>query len=254
MYQETQTQDLGFHNCPHCEGTGYIIKTVDHPHSPGDTADVASPCPFCTGSRRIKQNNNFPPNFHEAELQKFDFSLYKADISQMKDVVNRYFEKFPEMQKKNIGIYFHSKTPGAGKTFLSCCLGRSISIKYDLQLKFITVANYIDLVGRSYKQPAGAEDESEVYRNCSLLILDDIGAESQGSWQSQELFRLIDGRVKNGLITIYTSNLAPDALQIESRLINRIQSTTLSFKMPEESIRSLKADEEKERIIQELLS
>lgn len=60
------------------------------------------------------------------------------------------------------GLYLWSNTPGSGKTFLSCCLARSLMVKYDLQMRFITAPAYIDTVGESIKRARGEEDRSKV--------------------------------------------------------------------------------------------
>ena len=116
-------------------------------------------------------------------------------------------------------------------------------------MRFVSVPDYLALVGESYNRERGTVDESQVYRECRLLILDDIGTQKKGDWQEQELFRLIDSRAKDGFITIYTSNLEPEYLNLASRTISRLTKNIISIRMPEESIRKVKEVENREMFL-----
>ena len=131
-------------------------------------------------------------------------------------------------------MYLWSRTPGSGKTFLACCLARSLMIKYDLQMRFITAPDYIDMVGEKIK-------------------LDDIGAQSGGEWQRQEIFRLVNDRMETGKITIYTSNMSTDSLNVDSRTRDRIVKASVELQMPEESLRRKKAEMEQQQFLREVL-
>lgn len=93
----------------------------------------------------------------------------------------------------------------------------------------------------------------EIFRNCSLLVLDDIGAQKNGDWQEQEIFRLIDSRTAPGKITLFTSNMQPEDLNLNSRTVDRIRRCSIVLQMPEESIRRRKAEAEQERFLHEVL-
>ena len=60
---------------------------------------------------------------------------------------------------------------------------------------------------------------------------------------------LIDSRYTNKLPTIITSNKAIRELPEDDRLKDRIYETTIAIAMPEESIRSLHADRDKEAFL-----
>lgn len=109
-------------------------------------------------------------------------------------------------------------------------------MKYDLQMRFVTAPDYISAVGDSYKCDRGEEDPSQVYRDCKLLVLDDIGAQADKEWQRQEMFRLINKRMEDGNITIYTSNMNTDNLNVDTRTRDRIVKTCVELQMPEEGM------------------
>ena len=114
-------------------------------------------------------------------------------------------------------------------------------MKYDLQIRFVTAPDYISAVGDSYKRERGEEDLSQIYRDCKFLVLDDIGAQADKEWQKQEMFRLINKRMEDGNITIYTSNMSTDNLNVDARTRDRIIKGSVELWMPEENIRRKKA-------------
>ena len=125
-------------------------------------------------------------------------------------------------------------------------------VKYDLRMRFITVPDYLAMVGESYKRQQGANDESAVYRECDLLIFDDLGTQKTGEWQEQEIFRLINERLNSGKITIYTANMPPENLNIGERTIDRILKTSVVLQMPEEGIRQKQAKQEQDRFLKDI--
>lgn len=126
-------------------------------------------------------------------------------------------------------------------------------LKYGLQVKFVTCPDYINYVGNSYKRQAGQLDESAVFRDCKLLILDDIGSQIGKDWQQQECFRLVNKRLSEGLVTFYTSNMPPENLNLDERIINRIIKSSIVVQLPEESIRLKKARDEQEKFLEDII-
>lgn len=198
-------------------------------------------------------NTGIPPQFYEATLERFGFDSYGQDMGRIRKLSFNYFERYIDLEKTGKGLYLWSKTSGSGKTFLSCCLARSIMIRYNLQMRFITVPDYLALVADSYKRQQGAQDESETYRVCRLLVLDDVGVQKSGEWQQQELFRIVNERLNAGNITFFTANMPPEKLNVDYRTIDRIRKAAVVLQMPEESIRLKKAQEEQKRFVERML-
>lgn len=240
----TQNQQIpsGYGDCPVCHGTGWELYTATVlTYGEPEEAMFARRCTRCTGARRSEDNTGVPAEYHDADFMKFDFAAYRIDMSKLKTLCTDILKNFDRWNKAGKGLYLWSKTPGSGKTFLACCLAKSLMMKYDMQMRFITAVDYINTVGDSYKRDRGEADPSEVYRECRLLVLDDIGAQADKDWQRQELFRLINKRMEDGNITIYTSNMSTDGLNVDARTRDRIVKTSVELQMPEESIRKKKA-------------
>lgn len=239
--------------CPICGDTGYELfrQRADGYDAP---VEFARPCTRCRTERRMQDMTGVPPQFCDADLSKFGFGSYSREMGNLRKISEDFLKNYRDRwEKSGKGLYLWSKTPGSGKTFLSCCLGKSVMIKYDLRMRFVTVPDYLAAVGESYKRQQGEYDGSMVYRECDLLIFDDIGAQKSGEWQEQELFRIVNERLNAGKVIIFTSNLCPEELNLDDRTIDRIMKKTVVLQMPEESIRRQKTKEEQDKFLKDIL-
>lgn len=239
--------------CPICGGTGWEIFFRPEELYGGEMTEFARKCSRCSGKLRNEDFTRVPPEFRDADIGKFNFESYSVNIEKIKKLAMSVVNDFKKWEAAGKGLYLWSKTPGSGKTFLSCCIAKSIMVKYDLQMRFTTAPDYISAVGDSYKKERGERDESEIFRECKILIMDDIGAQQGKEWQQQELFRIINKRLSEGNITFYTANMPPEKLNLEDRAIDRIIKTCVVIQMPEESIRAKKAKNEQERFLKEIV-
>lgn len=253
--------------CPTCKGNGWILYKPDSRlfyDIYGDTEiepnEYAKPCPDCHGGKnqRYRDANEkdltgVPEAFRFADISKFKYDVYAADTRMLKRIVKSFVEDYEKWENEGRGLYIWSAMPGSGKTFLASCLGKSIMVSKDRKFRFISTPDYLALVGESYKRERGEADPSEVYRTCELLVLDDIGAQMSKEWQQQELFRLIDMRMKAQKITIYTSNHPTQSLNVDDRIKSRISAMSVMIQMPEESVREKQAADNRKDFLDRVL-
>ncbi len=98
----------------------------------------------------------------------------------------------------------------------------------------------------------GSSEEVKPIYESGLLVLDDIGVQMSREWIETVLYRLINERYIKRLPTIYTSNAAIENLKMDDRITDRIDSTTLPVKLPEESIRKTVRQQEKNKLLAEI--
>lgn len=252
--EHNQEAALNSDVCPVCGGSGWETYNPGEIPGYGIPQDFCRPCTRCRTQRRLQDTTGVPPQFRDADLGKFGFDSYSRDMVDLRKITEDFLRNYRERwEKSGKGLYLWSKTPGSGKTFLSCCIGKSVMIKYDLRMRFITVPDYLAKVGESYKRQPGECDESAIYRECDLLIFDDIGAEKSGEWQQQEVFRIINERLNAGKIIIFTSNMCPEDLKMDDKTISRIKKKSIVLWMPEESIRDREAKEEQDNFLKDIL-
>jgi DNA replication protein DnaC len=249
MNQNQQTQSSSG-ECPVCHGTGWeLYRAMVLDYGLPEEITFAQRCSKCRGQFRGEDRTGTPKEYHDADLTKFDFNIYSHDMGKMQDLCHNFLDHFQKWEMAGKGLYLWSRTPGSGKTFLACCLAKSVMMKYNLSMRFVTAPDYIDAVGNSYKRERGEEDPSQIYRECGILVLDDIGAQADKDWHRQEIFRLVNKRMEDGNITIYTSNMSTDALNVDARTRDRIIKTSIELQMPEESIRKKEAAREQKTFL-----
>lgn len=236
--------------CLICGGSGWEMYSAPAEIYGGKMAQFAKKCSKC-GGKRDEDVSGIP--FSECDIHRFDFKAYPVSIDGIKKIALSLVDNFEKWQNSGKGLYLWSKTPGSGKTFLASCIARSLMLKHNLSVKFTEVPSYVNHVSNSYKRQAGEVDKSAIFRDCELLILDDIGSQISGDWQGQELFRLINKRMSERLITFYTSNMAPENLNLDERIINRIIKSSIVVQLPEESIRLKKARDEQDKFLQDII-
>lgn len=252
MQTNTMDSASNYGRCSICGDTGWeIYKASTLAYGEPMELDFARKCK-CTGNLRITDRTGVPEEFSDADLHKFNFSAYSVDIGKIERLAWSLVNDYNKWEAHGKGLYLWSKTPGSGKTFLACSIAKMVMIKFDKKMRFITAPDYIKLVGESYKRERYEDDSSEAYRECAVLVFDDLGAQIDKDWQRQEIFRLVNNRIGNGLITIYTSNMDIGHLNVDSRTKDRIVKSSIVIPMPEESIRQKKAKIEQERFLAEI--
>lgn len=254
MCQKMMDAHSHSNTCPVCGGT--MWRTYDAgiiPHY-GEAHPFATPCEKCKAKYRAEDETGTPMEFCDADLDKFNFGSYSKNTDNMEKIARDFVVNFEtRWEADKVGLYLWSEKAGSGKTFLLSCIARSVMLKYDLQMRFVTASDYIAAVGESFKRERGECDRSEVYRKCRLLVLDDLGSEKKGDWQEAEVFRLVNGRMNDGTVTMFSSNMPPWELKMNSRTISRIRRASIVLQMPEESIRDKQSDERQAKFLKRIL-
>lgn len=196
-----------------------------------------------------------PAIYEGMGAQDFDFDIYGHDMAmaKVKAIVNGFILKFSLWQREGKNLYIYSKTKGTGKTMLSCILLNEVTMRHMTPARFITVYDYLNTVTESWKDKTG--DTSARLRDietAQLLILDDIGAQDPNKLVNDSLFKLIDRRYSNMLVTIFTSNKKINDLGLDERIISRIEEKSISVSLPEVSIRQRKAESKQEEFLKKL--
>ena len=202
-----------------------------------------------------RRRASIPAIYEGMGAQDFDFDIYGKDVAmaKVKAIVNGFILKFSLWQREGKNLYIYSKTKGTGKTMLSCILLNEVTMRHMTPARFITVYDYLNTVTESWKYKTG--DTSARLRDietAQLLILDDIGAQDPNKLVNDSLFKLIDRRYSNMLVTIFTSNKKINDLGLDDRIISRIEEKSISVSLPEVSIRQRKAESKQKEFLSRL--
>lgn len=253
--------------CPKCHGGGVIIVKKSTPHSRSVYGDdrlieYAEHCPYCNGGEKqivqdIRERANIPATYYDASINNFKWDIYLdekgnlVDISRQRKFVESFINDFQKWQEKGIGFYIHSKLRGTGKTFLASCICNTLMAKYKISTKFVSASELINLSKQEVRQ--GEKNPIDVMCECKVLVLDDIGQKTSGEdWMNDLLFKIIEARYQNKLITIFTSNMKSNELRVDDRISSRIDKMSQNIPLPEYSFRSKEAYEEKKDFYKEM--
>lgn len=136
-------------------------------------------------------------------------------------------DKYPEI-KLETSLFLHGKT-GSGKTYKAKQLALEFFTNYpETNGEFITFLDLIQTYKNSFKEGLEATEyrkQIKDYKECFLLILDDLGTEKATEFINQTLFEIINFRVENSLPVIITSNLSLEDLsdKYEQKIIRRLK-------------------------------
>lgn len=202
-----------------------------------------------TEEERRQQLSKIPVEYAGKYAKDFNFELYGSDISAQKKIANSFVLNFKKYLMSGNGLYIFSKTKGTGKTMLACVLANELIKKSDacgLNVKYVTAQGYIEMI----RERTG---EAYTYKDCTLLIFDDIGSETsrEDSWTKAPVFDLVNYRYSNHLPTIYTSNFPMDELKEDERTIDRIVSSSAPIALPNVPIRRQQGLKEISRFMRE---
>lgn len=252
--------------CPRCGGSGWIIETINTAELYGDgtTAEVAMQCPDCNGgiasrSEQVRERASIPSVFYDASLSQFDWRYTvdgkEVNTQKIRTIAESFVNDFEKWEARGMGLYIFSRTRGSGKTYLASCLCNELMKKKAITTKFVRCGDLLDIVKGA---DTGSQDEYKrnpilLLQRCKLLVLDDLGQKrTAGAWMDDVLFQIVDERVSNGLVTLFTSNVPVDQLDLDERVVSRIHSIAVTLPLPEFSHRGRVATQKKRAFLEEL--
>lgn len=265
---ETITQNGN--ECPKCGGTGmylYMQKASEYAKERGVPniykedweIPVGRKCPLCNGGqaevvKSLNKISNIPRSHSADRYSAFKWDAYKddkgnvIDTSKHKKVVDGFINNFQMFDEEGMGLYIWSETKGTGKTMLSSCICNELMNKYQIGTRFVRTADLLDIANSGDKNAYEEDkrDPMKLLRECKLLVLDDIGQrKTGGDWLQDILFQILDARTSRKLVTIVTSNVKVQSLNIDERVRRRIEDFTMQIALPEYPVGNSEAREKK---------
>jgi len=114
----------------------------------------------------------------------------------------RYVDQWEQMRHDNIGILFYGGI-GTGKSFLACCIANALLERM--------VSACVTSFPRILNAMQAADDRQAMLNKLqryALLVIDDLGAERETSYSTEQIFNVIDARSRSGKPLIVTTNFS----------------------------------------------
>lgn len=107
---------------------------------------------------------------------------------------------------------------GCGKTHLAAAIANH-QLAMGNPALFVSVPDLLDLLRAAYSPTAETNyaQHFEQIKNSSLLILDDLGSQSNTDWAQEKLYQLFNHRYNFRLPTVITTNEELEAIEIRIR-------------------------------------
>ena len=212
--------------CSHCGGTGYIGSTMCRCLTELCLEEQKKELTLLAGS--------------DASFDQFHLEYYpdavdpnlgvnvRAVMAKTFEICRKYAQNFNTGSEN---LFFCGDT-GLGKTFLSACIAKEVASKGFSVAYESAVHLFTNMERAKFQSDETAQEQTDKYADCDLLIVDDLGTEIVGQFTLTALYTLINDRVLKGKPTIISTNLTTEGIarrynpQIGSRLRGNFRRVT----------------------------
>lgn len=188
------------YECPKCSDTGYVEGVGRCTCFNQKIMDIRY---RQSGISELLKTQNFEHFNLDCYSKKSVGGLKNSPYNNMENIRNyclKYVENFDDMKKS---LCFYGDT-GLGKTFMSSCIAKAL-IDKGYTVIYMRAARLFKMFDddKFGRETGGLEELSQ----CDMLIIDDLGTETDSKFNSSYLLELINERIMNGKNTIINTNL-----------------------------------------------
>jgi DNA replication protein DnaC len=180
---------------------------------------------------------NLPDSLGLERIREMTFETFDTAVAHLKpeerwslETAYRSAMEFAESPENWLLIFGPN---GCGKTHLAAAIANRCRARGERPVFFV-VADLLDYLRHLMDREAGPSflDGFNQLRNAPLLILDDLGAQSDVSWVRDRLFQLINHRCAARLPTVFT--VSNDSLErlVEERVLARLNDPGICHELP----------------------
>lgn len=166
----------------------------------------------------------------DAAYRKWTFDKDDGANPRVMNALRRYCQKWPEMKRRNIGLYLHGGV-GTGKTFAAACVANELT-RQGVPVLMTSLVRMANALG-------WGEERAVFLRSLNaydLLVLDDLGAQRGSDAMKEAVYQIVDSRYASGKPILVTTNLSWEQFQSpreegDRRVYDRIREMTVAIRM-----------------------
>jgi DNA replication protein DnaC len=223
--------------CPICHGVGYLTKDVPVGH-----ADFGKlyPCRCKKQELAQKRGDRLRQVSNLSHLDYMTFESFIPDGRALNEIqqgnLRRAYEAALSYARDPRGWLVFSGGYGCGKTHLAAAIANHC-LDRGQPAVFVVIPDLLDHLRAAYSPLSDTSYDQRFaeVRECPLLILDDLGTESNTSWADEKLFQIFNHRYNAKLPTVVTTNCELEEIdpRIRSRLTSMDLVHTISILAPD---------------------
>lgn len=249
---------LAHPDCPHCHGNGSVAQ----PRPNGSLR--YSVCQCVLWAHRDQVARARIEKYLGAKAKAMTFRTYDPgrdarNITAL-TVARNFCDQWLDARAQGWMLGFFGR-PGCGKTHLATAMVINIMRRFGVTGLVVSVPALLRDQRRSFGESAGRLSPIERASAVDVLVMDDIGAEylrtradarSDVDWVDEQLYLLLDERLRENRPTIYTTNMATNDLRstLSERVASRIERSEVmpALEMARVSERVLRDESIKHRL------
>lgn len=187
---------------------------------------------------RLKANG-----LQDASLRQFTFAN-DTGINPEMQKAHSYVEHWPEMKATATGLLLWGNV-GTGKSFFAGCIANAL-LDQGVPVLMTNFSRILNALTGMFSDDRNKYIDS--LNHYSLLIIDDPGMERGTEYALEQVFNVIDARLRSNLPLIVTTNLTLDELKhpadlAHERIYSRVLERCIPLKINNQNIRQMKAQE-----------
>ena len=211
--------------CNACDGRGFV--TI---RNPGSASQLVNPCPECGPARAAARAQELRAAQLAEAQRSISFDTLKKwknlgpQDAAVNDAAVRAAREFAEGRESSRPWLLLQGRNGAGKTHVVICIVNWRANNISSGLPVAVYVNVPDLIAEL--KDAITEDfeaRMQSYRECPLLVLDDLGTEKSTEWVDEQLYRIINHRYAARSPLVVTTNENPRSMDL--RIASRLNDT-----------------------------
>ena len=152
----------------------------------------------------------------DKEFLKNTFEKDNGSNMKVFNACKKYVENWEKMKKENIGILFYGDV-GRGKTFYASCIANEL-FKNGVS---VCITSFPKIINKLMNFTEESKLLVEKVKSQSLLVIDDFGVERETEFVLEQMFQIIDDRLRCGLPIIITTNIGLNELKEPKTLAQR---------------------------------
>lgn len=213
--------------CPFCDGLGYVIPDVGPEHPAFGRAVT---CSCRATEEETARRDNLLRLSQIGPLRHCTFESFLPDghgltPSRQRNLKMAY-QRVREYAENPEGWLVLKGGYGCGKTHLAAAIA-NYRLDHGQLVLFVNTPDLLDHLRATFSPNSDVhyDERFEQIREAPLLILDDLGTQTNSEWAQEKLYQIFNHRYNARLPTVITTNLELES--IEMRIRSRMVDPTL---------------------------